>query len=199
MGVEAPTSVAAVGSRYAVNDGGEMPDVLQVTYEYPGFTLSYEACNLNGHGLGGRTTGMAYYKDKKDRPNEEVFYGTNGALFADRIGFETYPELKPFPLQDSDRTGTYITSCYRMERRQVAAFDATAVHVRNFIECVKSRQKPPGDVENGHHSTTVAHLGNIAYKTRQKLQWDPATQDFRGCPEASQLLGRTARKPWNLL
>jgi hypothetical protein len=174
MGVEAPTSVAAVGFRYAVNDGGEMPDVLQVTYEYPGFTLSYEACNLNGHGLGGRTTGMAYYnaQDKKDLPNEEVFYGTNGALFADRIGFEIYPELKPFPLQDSDRTGTYITSRYRMERRQVAAFDATAVHVRNFIECVKSRQK---------------------------LQWDPATQDFRGCPEASQLLGRTARKPWNLL
>ena len=94
MGVEAPLTVAAAGNRYALNDGGDMPDVLQVTYEYPGFTLSYEACNLNGHGLGGRTPGMAYYnaQDKEDRPNGEAFYGTNGALFADRIGFEIYPK-----------------------------------------------------------------------------------------------------------
>jgi predicted dehydrogenase len=199
MGVEAPLNIAAAGARYSLDDGGEVPDVLQVTYEYSGFTLSYEACNLNEHGLGGRTPGMAYYnaRDKEDRPNGEAFYGTNGALFSDRIGFEIYPELKPAPLQNP--VERQIPSGYRMERRQVAAVDATASHVRNFIECVKSRQKPLADVEIGHRSTTVAHLGNIAYKTHRKLQWDSVTEDFKSSPEASQLLARVARKPWDLL
>lgn len=201
MGVEAPLTVAAAGNRYALNDGGDMPDVLQVTYEYPGFTLSYEACNLNGHGLGGRTPGMAYYnaQDKEDRPNGEAFYGTNGALFADRIGFEIYPELKPVPPQDFYAAQKEPRSGYRIEGRQVAARDATALHVENFIECVRSRQKPASDVENGHRSTTVAHLGNIAYKTRQKLIWESTSEDFKNAPEASRLLARQARKPWDFL
>jgi predicted dehydrogenase len=94
MGVEAPISVSASGGRFSLKDAGEMPDVLQVTYEYEGFILSYEACNLNAHGLGGRTPEMSYYqmRGKDDRPHGEAYYGTNGALFADRIGFEIYPE-----------------------------------------------------------------------------------------------------------
>jgi predicted dehydrogenase len=201
MGVEIPLSIAAAGNRYALNDGGDMPDVLQVTYEYPGFTLSYEACNLNGHGLGGRTPGTAYYNalDKEDRPNGEAFYGTNGALFSDRIGFEIYPELKPDPAQDLYAAQKRPPSGYRMERRQVTAKDATALHVENFIKCVKSRQKPAGDVGSGHRSTIVAHLGNIAYKTRQKLIWESTNEDFKDASEASKLLGRQARKPWDLL
>ena len=201
MGVEAPLRIAASGDRYALNDGSEMPDVLQVTYDYPGFTLSYEACSLNGHGLGGRTPGMSYYnaQDKEDRPNGEAFYGTNGALFSDRIGFEIYPELKPVSPQDPDAAPKHSPSGYRMERRQVAAKDATALHVENFIECVKSRQRPAGDVETGHRSTIVAHLGNIAYKTRQKLIWECGGEDFKDASAASALLGRQARKPWDLL
>jgi predicted dehydrogenase len=202
MGVDAPLRVAASGDRYVMNDGSEMPDVMQVTYDYPGFTLSYEACSLNGHGLGGRTPGMSYYnaRDKEDRPNGEAFYGTNGTLFSDRIGFEIYPELKPSLPQDlyTTQKQSQSGSCI-MERRQVAAQDATALHVENFIECVKSRQKPAGDVENGHRSTTVAHLGNIAYKTRQKLIWESTGENFKDAPKAYGLLGRQARKPWDLL
>ena len=201
MGVDASLSVVATGNRYALNDGGEMPDVLQVTYEYPGFTLSYEACNLNGHGLGGRTPGMAYYnaRDRADRPNGEAYYGTNGAVFADRIGFEIYPELKPVPPQDLYESERPLASGYRMERKQVSTTDATGLHVKNFIECVRNRQKPAADVEIGHRSTIVAHLGNIAYKTRQKLHWDATREDFKDAPEASKWLGRSARKPWNLI
>jgi predicted dehydrogenase len=201
MGVDAPLTIVAAGSRYTLKDGGEMPDTLQVTYEYPGFVLSYEACNLNGHGLGGRTPGMSYYnaRDKDDRPNGEAFYGTNGALFADRIGFEIYPELKPVPPQDLDATKKAMPQGYRMERKQVSTTDATALHAKDFIECVRSRQKPAADVEVGHRSSIVPHLGNIAYKTRKKLHWDAAKEDFKDEPAASQLLGRKARHPWDLI
>jgi predicted dehydrogenase len=44
MGVSAPQTIAASGGRFSLQDAGEIPDVLQVTYEYPGFVLSYESC-----------------------------------------------------------------------------------------------------------------------------------------------------------
>ena len=201
MGVEAPLTVVASGGRFSLKDDGEMPDVLQATYEYPRFVLSYETCELNGHGLGGRTPGMSYYlaRGGDDRPHGEAFYGTNGTLFSDRIGFEIYPEPAAVATQDVYQARSSKPAGYRMEPRRTASKDTTDLHVKNFIDCVRSRQLPAGDVEIGHRSTTVAHLGNIAYKTRKKLHWDSIKEDFKDEPEASRLLGRKARKPWDLI
>jgi predicted dehydrogenase len=201
MGVDAPKAVSASGGRFAMKDAGEMPDLLQVTYEYPGFILSYEACNINAHGIGGRTPGMAYYqmRDKDDRPHGEAYYGTNGTLIADRIGFEIYPDPKPIARRDGSQNLNAPTEGYRMEAKRVSAKDATDLHVKNFIECVRSRQTPNGDVEIGHRSTIVPHLGNIAFKTGSKLHWDAVKEEITGNAEASKLLGRQARKPWDLI
>jgi hypothetical protein len=54
-------------------------------------------------------------------------------------------------------------------------------------------------VETGHHSTNVAHLGNIAFRTGRKIHWESAKEEIVGDPEASKLLGRAARKPWDLI
>jgi predicted dehydrogenase len=201
MGVDAPKTVTASGGRFSLKGAGEMPDVLQVTYEYQGFILSYEACNINAHGMGGRTPGMSYYqmRDKDDRPHGEAYYGTNGTLIADRIGFEIYPERKPVARRDGSQDLNAPVTGYRMEAKRVSSKDATGLHVKNFIECVRSRQTPNADIEIGHRSTIVPHLGNIAYKTGRKLHWDAAKEDFAGEPEASKLLGRQARKPWDLI
>lgn len=188
MGVTAPKTIAASGGRFSLRDDGEIPDVLQVTYEYPGFVLSYESCLLNGHGVGGRTPGMKYYNARgaEDRPNGMAYYGTNGALYADRVGYEIYPEPSRPGLEPVERVHMNTT-------------DATRLHAANFIECVRSRNKPAADVETGHRSTTVAHLGNIAFKTGKKLHWDADTEEFRDDGEASKLLARQARKPWDLI
>ena len=61
MGVDMPVKISASGGRYVLRDGGETPDVVQVTYEYPNFILSYEASMLNGGGTGVRTEGKKYY------------------------------------------------------------------------------------------------------------------------------------------
>jgi len=190
MHVTAPRTVAASGGRFSLRDQGEIPDVLQVTYEYPGFVLSYETCLLNGHGVGGRTPGMKYYNARgtEDRPNGMAFYGTNGALFADRIGYEIYPEWQRAGSTDSP-----------VERKHMNTADATQLHAANFIECVRSRNKPAAEVEIGHRSTTVAHLGNIAFKTGKKLHWNAETEEFVDDGEASKLLYREPRKPWNLI
>ena len=149
MGVERPRKVAASGGRFELNDAGEMPDIHQVTYEYPGFVLSYESSNISEHGLGGRTPGMKYYHGTgtDDRPHGEAFYGTNGAIFSDRIGFEIYP--------DNDK----------IERRWVQSRDTTAEHTAKFIASVRSRKPSNADIEVGHRATLIGHLGNIALKT----------------------------------
>jgi predicted dehydrogenase len=196
MGVDAPLTVTASGGRYELHDGAETPDVLQITYEYPGFVLSYECCMINAHGTGGRTPGKQYYRARgaDDRPHGEAFYGTNGTLFSDRVGYEVFPEL-----ESPRRGGGGGAPKPRMARKEAAAEDGTGLHTRNFIECVRSRQKPAADVAIGHRSTIVAHLGNIAYRTGRKLRWDAAKEEIIGDPQASELLGRQARKPWDLI
>ncbi len=194
MGEDTPLSVSAVGGRFELKDGAETPDVLQATYEYPGFILSYESCQLNAHGVGGRTAGKRYYRARgnDDRPHGEAFYGTNGALFSDRIGFEIYPELAP-----GTRPGG--APSLRMKRSESSGEDATAEHARNFIDCVRSRKKPAADAEIGHRAAIVAHLGNIAYRTGRKLRWDARSETIADDAQAAALLGRQPRKPWDLI
>jgi hypothetical protein len=71
-------------------------------------------------------------------------------------------------------------------------------HIRNWLECVRSRQRPTADVEIGHRSATVCHLGNIARWTGRRLRWDAAREIFGKDPEANQHLDRPRRKPWEL-
>jgi predicted dehydrogenase len=191
MGADAPVSVSAVGARYDLDDGAETPDTLQVTYEYPGFVLSYECCQLNGHGVGGRTPGKKYYRARgaDDRPHGEAFYGSNGTLFCDRLGYEVFPELEP---------GKGAASRPRMQRKEAAGEDATFEHTKDFIDCVRSRKRPAADVEVGHRSSVVPHLGNVAYRTGRKFRWDAAKEETDD-PKANALLGRAARKPWDVI
>jgi predicted dehydrogenase len=200
LGVDAPRSAAATGGRYELKDGAETPDVIQISYEYPGFVLSYEASMLNDHGCGGRTPGKEYYltRTPDDRPHGMAFYGTKGSLFVDRVGLEVYPEPKgesgPGAVESAGGA-----EGFRTERVDVAGADATGLHLKNFIECVRTRHKPVADVEIGHRSTTVPHLGNIAFRAGQKIRWDAEREEIIGDPKAAALLGRPARKPWDLI
>jgi predicted dehydrogenase len=71
-------------------------------------------------------------------------------------------------------------------------------HLQNWLDCVKSRAKPAADVEFGHRSATVCHLGNIARWTGRRLRWDPARESFPDDPAANQLLDRPYRKAYDL-
>lgn len=184
MGADRPKKVTSMGGRYALNDAGEMPDVMQATYEYPGWVLMYEASNINGHGLGGRTPGMKYYHgDGPDnRPHGEAFYGSEGTLFCDRIGYEIYPELRS-----------------KVERKWMNSKDATAEHAKRFVAAVRSRDSGNADIEVGQRATTIGHLGNIAYKVGRTLHWDAEREQLVNDAEANRLLDRQRRKQWDFV
>ncbi len=178
MGADIPKTVSAVSNSYGLQGVGEIPDVLQVTYEYPGFVLNYEAIMMNGQGAPGRSPGQRYYNmsGETNRPHGEAYYGNKGTIFCDRIGYEVYFESGKEPPVRKNTT------------------DATSVHAQHFVGCIRGVEKQRSTVLTGHRATIVSHLGNLAVKLGKKVHWDGATETITG--ESAKILGRDWRAPW---
>ena len=71
-------------------------------------------------------------------------------------------------------------------------------HRRDFLDCVKSRAKTISPIDVGHRSIIVAHLGNIAMILGREIRWDPKRERIINDPEASRMLSRSMRSPWNI-
>jgi predicted dehydrogenase len=97
-----------------------------------------------------------------------AFYGDNGVLTIDEKGWK---------VQDGPEAGGKAT-------------EGLSAHLANFVDCVKTRNNPNGDIEIGHLSTRLCHLGNIAHRVGRKLSFDAATESFPGENEANALLSR---------
>ena len=110
------------------------------------------------------------------------FIGDKGSLFVYRGGIVANP---PELLKG-------------VEIPKIVNSQANTSHVNNFLDCVKSRKVPAADISIGHRSATVCHLGNIAVRTKKKIQWDPKTETIVGDPEASKWLTKEYRSPWKL-
>ncbi len=111
-----------------------------------------------------------------------IFVGDKGKIKVDRGKYQTWPEsIGKEPLGDSD-TRLYVSDNHR----------------GNWVDCIRSRKKPVADVEIGHRSATICHLGNIARWTGRRLKWDPEKEIFLGDDEANALLERPMRKPYAL-
>jgi len=70
--------------------------------------------------------------------------------------------------------------------------------ISDFLHCVRTRKTPFRDVEYAHRVATVCHLGNIGYMLKRPLRWDPDKEDFVGDAEASRLVERPRRGPWQI-
>jgi predicted dehydrogenase len=176
---EDPIRAAAVGGKYGFpNDIRETPDTQQSVIEYPGFPLLWE--HMIGCGVG-----------PWEREHGVEFHGENGILVVDRGGWEVHSETDQF--KQSERV-------YRMGPvlRQGGGQDFHFEHVRNFVDCVRTRKTPAGDVEIGHRAILPAHLANIAVRLRRAVHWDAKNERVIGDPEAQALVGREYRKPWVL-
>jgi predicted dehydrogenase len=71
-------------------------------------------------------------------------------------------------------------------------------HMQNWIDCIRTRQKPVADVEIGHRSISVAHLVNITRRVGRRLNWDPAKEQFVGDDEANKFINLPRRKGYEL-
>lgn len=170
MGPEPPKAVMSSGGKYVLVDNSETPDTQITVYEFPSYTLVWEHKVGVGLGLYGRPWGMS-------------FTGTEGTLVINDSGCEVIRE----PSRDSLEPAKFPPGV-----------DPRPAHVRNFLDCVKSRQQPVENLEAGHHISTVAHLGNIALRTGRRIQWDHAAERIRNDEQADRMVGATYRAPWKL-
>jgi predicted dehydrogenase len=111
-----------------------------------------------------------------------TFRGTEGWAWVNR-GKDSY-QLFPENLKDSVITDSEI-HLYKSDN-----------HFRNFIDCVQSRKETIAPAEIGHRSITMSHLGNIAMKLQQDLDWDPVEEKFINNDLANSMLSREMREPW---
>lgn len=71
-------------------------------------------------------------------------------------------------------------------------------HIENFLDCIKSREKPIMHMEAAHRVASLCILGNIGFQLQRKLEWDPAAERVLNDEEANRLLSRPGRGPWHL-
>lgn len=114
--------------------------------------------------------------------NGILFTGTEGKVEVNRGCIRTWRES----LVDQ-KMGANEVHLYESGNHQV-----------DWLNCIHTRGKPIADVEIGHRSATVCHLGNLSMYLGRSLKWDPSKENFVNDAEASRFLGRAMRSPWQL-
>jgi len=151
MGKEIPSSAVAAGGVYHYKDGRTAPDTINVLLEYPSeFTATFEATLAPG------VTGAAV-----------EMCGTEGRLWIDRSRYEFYPVGAKEP-----------TEVVKAEVLEGIHDSLTQDHVNNFLDCLKSRARPNGDVLIGHRSAQASHLGNISYEQKRRINFDTTREEI---------------------
>jgi predicted dehydrogenase len=170
MPSDPPKSVSSCGGKFIFDDDSQTPDSQVTVYDFPTYQLIWEHRAGLNNGLNSRPWGVEWH-------------GTEGNIILNDTSWEliTEPKKGNIPSQ-----------------RKRASGDPRTPHVRNFLDCVKSRQQPVLNLEIGHRISTLAHLGNIAYRTGHKIVWDGDAEKIVDDREADKLVSVKYRKPWHL-
>jgi predicted dehydrogenase len=164
-----PVSIAAQGGKFYVTDNTETPDTMLATYRYPGFVGSYESRTANPYPMYNDTYGTA-------------FHGTKATLIVNRGGYAIFPVAKGAePVEEHSRELS----------------EMNVPHWKNFLECIRSRQKPISEIETCVRTTAACVLGNLGMRHGMNLEWDDKAFTVKQ-KEAKPFLKAKYRAPWKL-
>jgi len=145
MGVTAPVSVVTSGNRYVLD--WECPDTITCALDYPkNFSVTYHGTMASSVDDGGLE-----------------IRGTKGTMKLDRNQLAVYPE-----------GGELIGKLGQMKPEILieSRGDGTVPHIRNFLDCVKSRKTPTANIRVAVEAARAAHLGNLALKKDRRIKWN---------------------------
>jgi predicted dehydrogenase len=193
LGVEYPRRVTAMGGKYVMKDNREIPDTLEVIWEYDKTLVTFSQYDANAA--------------RANPPGAEIeLRGTKGTMYLMSGRWEVVPEqvtdLDFFARTPLDRVSERAYGTSRKAaiepKSNGKGVESTEAHARNFLDCVKSRAKCNADVLIGHVSTATTLLGNIAHKTGSLLEWDGRAERFTNNEAANRLLSYKYRAPYKL-
>ncbi|HEY1337713.1 MAG TPA: Gfo/Idh/MocA family oxidoreductase, partial [Bryobacteraceae bacterium] len=181
IGQDSPRAVTALGGQYAkIQDNREIPDTMQVLWEFDGTLVVFEQYNANAA--------------PPNAPSSEIeLRGTKGTLYVRNTSWNVVPEKISDGFVGYNRGVSYGNPVDRSHGRDADAErhaviepksvkgpsgSDTMAHARNFLDCIKSRAKCNADILTGHLSTSATLIGNIAHRTRSLLEWDARAERF---------------------
>ncbi len=179
-----PNSISCVGGRWRYDDDGHIPDVHIVSFQFDKMAVTFENTGFTpvctktpGNIRAGKE--FPYWPQNSTRIE---IYGTKGMMYLGRHGGGWQVKVaqgKVIDQQFGDVPDQW--------------------HVPNFVDCIRTRKLPNADVEQGHLSACLEHLGNIAYRTgNQKLVFDGKTETFVDNDEANQYVKPAGRKGYRM-
>ena len=184
MQEQAPVAISAHGTKFIDHDA-DINDTMSITYEFAsGRLLNFKVLESCG--------------GPKLPYGEVEIRGSKGIVYAGEKGYRIYPSR---PGQFQTWKPQIKMEEYNIEEAALADGSnavSTLGVIRDFLDCVRTRKSPLCPLEEGHRSTSFAHLANIAVKVKQRLEWDAKTERFTNSKEANELLHYDYRKPWSL-
>lgn len=170
LGVGLPIGGMSSGGKYVYTDDQETPNTQMATLDYGASEVMFEVRGLP-------TGGEADIVPSGPNFVGNLFYGENGYMAVDHVGFRIY-------LGPRREAGESM--------KAVEQSDATVAHFANFIDAIKSRRHEDlkGDVAIGVDSVTLVHIANISYRLGRKVAFDPKSQTFTGDAEANRMKTR---------
>jgi len=177
-----PKSVSQFGRVDALLDGRQTPDTQLAIFEYDRFSLLFEAALWTPYitKTPMELRDLDRFPDWPFNGTRVEILGTEGFMYFGRHGdgWQAY-----------NANSELVQSEYGRQ--------ADKQHQDNFIDCIRTRNKPIADVEIGHYSVLLCHLANISYRVgNQKLHFDSKTESFSNCDQANKYLKRQYRQPW---
>ncbi len=132
-------------------------------------------------------SGRVVFASEDEIPMGIRFEGSDARVYVNRRRITAGPDSFKSKLQSRLPAGY----------KEGVSRDGSPPHVRNFLDCVRSRKDPAATVEIGHRTNTVCQLSDIATRLKRKLHWNPAKEQFVGDDEANKMLTRDMRAPWH--
>ncbi len=183
MGADAPKSVMASGGKLAYpEDPAETPDTLQAIFEYEDFNMLWEHATGIDLGPYNRREGIA-------------FIGNNGTLVLNRQGYDVLEEN--LSLNYNDEGAALMRQIEPVRRPDGVNY--LDLHIENFVEAIR---KERSDILNtpivsGSVAAINAHMGNVAFKTGEKVYWQKEQSQFTSS-KASELISPAYKNGWQL-
>lgn len=180
---EHPVKVSAYGGYFGAPSSQETPDTLTNLYEYAdGTVIEFATRGQFTNDEGGQRIGT-------------LFYGEKGWLWIDESGRKWQSYLGP---RNEKGPGTEVPAAAGSEA--VGLTTVESPHYQNFVDAIRANdpKRLACDVMEGHLTSTLPHLGNIAYRMKRELRFDGKSETFVGDREADRLLTREYRKGFEI-
>jgi predicted dehydrogenase len=166
-----PTAISTLGSKFYVTDNVETPDTMLATFVYPKFLASYESRTANPMPMFGQGYGTSVH-------------GTEATMVFNRGGCWVIPNKE-----------SKVAAVAYEKNPEMSPMNVP--HWKNFIACIKSRQRPTSDIETCVRSSTACILANLSMRFKTRLDWDEANWTVAQ-EEIRPHLKFRYRAPWKL-